>query len=208
MANSDIKSTYFAADGDAADADSICQSQTPAGGGEQDLNINGANASGGVATFTAARKVTVASAGTDDGRTFTITGTDVNGDALVETLAGPDTATVTTTGYFRTVTQVTVDDDTAGAITVGMSADALEVIFAGRMRLRGLYIVNSASAGSVSVRNGGASGTVGVTLGTVASATAVSDVEMRDNGIMFTDGGYIGYAQTGPGFTNITAFYA
>jgi len=208
MANSDIKSKYFAADGDAADADSICQSQTPAGGGEQDLTINGANASGGVATFTAARKVTVASAGTDDGRTFTITGTDVNGDALVETLAGPDTATVTTTGYFRTVTQVTVDDNTAGAITVGMSADALEVIFAGRMRLRGLYIVNSASAGSVSVRNGGASGAVGVTLGTVASATAVSDVEMRDNGIMFTDGGYIGYAQTGPGFTNITAFYA
>ena len=208
MANSDIKSKYFAADGDAADADSICQSQTPAGGGEQDLTINGANASGGVATFTAARKVTVASAGTDDGRTFTITGTDVNGDSLVETLAGPDTATVTTAGYFRTVTQVTVDDDTAGAITVGMSADALEVIFAGRMRLRGLYIVNSASAGSVSVRNGSASGTVGVTLGTVASATAVSDVEMRDNGIMFTDGGYVAYAQTGPAFANITAFYA
>lgn len=208
MANSDIKARYFAADGDAADADSICQSQTPAGGGEQNLTINGANASGGVATFTAARKVTVASAGTDDGRTFTITGTDVNGDALVETLTGPDTATVTTTGYFRTVTQVTVDNDTAGAITVGMSADALEVIFAGRMRLRGLYIVNSASAGSVSVRNGGASGTVGVTLGTVASDTAVSDVEMRDNGIMFTDGGYVGYAQTAPGFTNITAFYA
>ena len=208
MANSDIKSKYFAADGDAADADSICQSQTPAGGGEQDLTINGANASGGVATFTAARKVTVASAGTDDGRTFTITGTDVNGDSLVETLTGPDTATVTTAGYFRTVTQVTVDDDTAGAITVGMSADALEVIFTGRMRLRGLYIVNSASAGSVSVRNGSASGTVGVTLGTVASATAVSDVEMRDNGIMFTDGGYVAYAQTGPAFANITAFYA
>ena len=208
MANSDIKSKYFAADGDAADADSICQSQTPAGGGEQDITINGANASGGVATFTAARKVTVASAGTDDGRTFTITGTDVNGDSLVETLTGPDTATVTTAGYFRTVTQVTVDDDTAGAITVGMSADALEVIFAGRMRLRGLYIVNSASAGSVSVRNGSASGTVGVALGTVASATAVSDVEMRDNGIMFTDGGYVAYAQTGPAFANITAFYA
>ena len=208
MANSDIKSKYFSADGDVADADSICQSQTPAGGGEQDLTINGAKASGGVATFTAARKVTVTSAATDDGRTFVITGTDVNGDSLVETLPGPDTATVTTTGYFRTVTQVTVDANTAGAITVGMSADALEVIFAGRMRLRGLYIVNSASAGSVSVRNGSASGTVGVTLGTVASATAVSDVEMRDNGIMFTDGGYVAYAQTGPAFANITAFYA
>jgi hypothetical protein len=208
MANSDIKSKYFAADGDAADADSICQSQTPAGGGEQDLTINGANASGGVATFTAARKVTIASAGTDDGRTFTVTGTDINGDALVEAITGPDTATVTTTGYFKTVTQVTVDDDTAGAITVGMSADALDVIFAGRMRLRGLYIVHASAAGSVSVRDGSATGTVGVTLGTVADATVISDVEMRDNGILFGDGGYVAYTQSGPGFSNITAFYA
>ena len=208
MANSDIKSKYFVADGDAADADSICQSQTPAGGGEQDLTINGANASGGVATFTAARKVTITSADTDTGRTFTVTGTDINGADLTETISGPDTAAVTGTSYFKTVTGVSVDDDTAGAITVGMSADALEVIFAGRMRLRGLYIVNSDTAGSVSVRNGGASGEVNITLGTVASATVISDVEMRDNGIMFSEGGYVAYTQTGPGFGNITAFYA
>lgn len=208
MANSDIKSKYFAADGDAADADSICQSQTPAGGGEQNLTINGANASGGVATFTASRKVTITSAGTDDGRTFTIVGTDINGDAQTESITGPDTTAVTTTAYFKTVTQVTVDDDTAGAITVGMSADALDVIFAGRMRLRGLYIVNSGTAGSVSIRNGSATGTANVTLGTVADATVISDVEMRDNGILFENGGYVAYTQTGPGFTSITGFYA
>lgn len=208
MANSDIKSKYFAADGDAADADSICQSQTPAGGGAQSLTINGANASGGVATFTAARKVTITSAGTDDGRTFTVVGTDINGIAQTETITGPDTTTVTGSSYFKTVTAVTVDDDTAGAITVGMSADALDVIFAGRMRLRGLYIVNSGSAGTVSVRDEGASGAIGVTLGTVGDATVISDVEMRDNGILFADGGYVAYAQTAPGFTSITAFYA
>lgn len=208
MANSDIKAKYFAADGDAADADSICQSQTPAAGGSQNLTINGANASGGVATFTAARTITITSAGADAGRTFTITGTDVNGDAQTETITGPDTTTVTGTLYFKTVTQVTVDDDTAGAITVGMSAAALEVIFEGRMRLRGLYIVNPAAAGTVSVRNGSASGTIGVQLGTVADATVISDVEMRDNGILFSSGGYVAYTQSSAGFTSITAFYA
>lgn len=208
MANSDIKAKYFAADGDAADADSICQSQTPAAGGSQNLTINGANASGGVATFTAARKVTITSAGTDDGRTFTITGTDINGAAQTETITGPDTTTVTGASYFKTVTQVTVDNDTAGAITVGMSADALDVIFQGRMRLRGLYIVNPAAAGTVSVLNGGPTGTAGITLGTVADATVISDVEMRDNGILFADGGYVAYAVSAPGFTSITGFYA
>jgi hypothetical protein len=95
------------------------------------LTINGALSSGGVATFTAARLITIASASDDSGRTFTVTGTDVNGNAQTETIAGPAT-TVTGTLYFRTVTQVTVDDDTAGAITVGMANDAIDVVYAGR----------------------------------------------------------------------------
>ena len=208
MANSDIKSRYIAADADAADADGVCQSQTPAATGVQNLTINGAQASGGVATFTAGRLITITSSGTDDGRTFTVVGTDVNGSAQTETIAGPDTATVTGTLYFRTVTQVTVDEDTAGAITVGMADNAVEVIFAGRMRLRGIYFLHTGAAGSIVVRNGGASGSIGVQLGTVASATAISDVEMRDNGIAFSDGGYVSYLVSAPAFANMTAFYA
>lgn len=207
MANSDIKARYIAADGDAADTDGVCQSQTPAAGGVQTLTINGAQASGGVATFTAGRLITIASASDDSARTFTVTGTDVNGAAQVETIAGPAT-TVTGTLYFRTVTQVTVDDNTAGAITVGMADNAVEVIFAGRMRLRGIYFLHTGAAGSIVVRNGGASGSIGVQLGTVASATAISDVEMRDNGIAFSDGGYVSYLVSAPAFANMTAFYA
>ena len=208
MANSDIKGRYIAADGDAADADGVCQSQTPAATGVQNLTINGAQASGGVATFTAARLITITSAGTDDNRTFTVVGTDVNGAAQTETITGPDTATVTGTLYFRTVTQVSVDDDTAGAITVGMADNALDVIFAGRMRLRGIYFIHTGAAGSIVVRNGGASGAIGVQLGTVGSATAMSDVEMRDGGILFSDGGYVAYLVSAPAFTNLTAFHA
>lgn len=207
MANSDIKGRYIAADGDAADVDGVCASQTPAAGGAQNLTINGAQASGGVATFTAGRLITIASASDDSARTFTVTGTDVNGNTQTETIAGPAT-TVTGTLYFRTVTQVTVDADTAGAITVGMADNALDVIFAGRMRLRGIYFIHTGAAGSIAVRNGGASGAIGVQLGTVASATAISDVEMRDNGIVFSDGGYIAYLVSAPAFANLTAFYA
>jgi hypothetical protein len=208
MANSDIKSRYIAADGDAADADGVCQSQTPAAGGVQNLTINGAKSSGGVATFSASRRITVTSAGADNGRIFTIVGTDVNGVAQTELITGPNTTTVTGTRYFRTVTQVSVDGNTAGAITVGMADAAMDVIFAGRMRLRGIYFINTSAAGSISVRDGGATGAIGVRLGTVADATIWTDVEMRDNGILFETGGYVAYAVSAPSFVSLTAFYA
>ena len=207
MANSDIRSKYFAADTTAADADGVCQSQTPAAGGVQNLTINGALASGGVATFSAARLITITSAGADSGRTFTVTGTDVNGAAQTDTITGPATTTVTGTKYFRTVTQVSVDANTAGAITVGMANNAVEVIFAGRVRIRGLYFVHAA-AGTVAVRNGGASGAIGVQLGTVADETIISDVEMREQGILFPDGAYVAYAANAPAFTSMTAFFS
>ena len=208
MAGSDVKAKFLEADTTAADADGVCASQTPAAGGAQDLTINGAEASGGVATFTAARFVTITSAGADDGRTFTVTGTDVNGSAQTETITGPDTATVTGTLYFRTVTTVSVDDDTAGAITVGMSNDALDVIFAERARLKGAFIVNSATAGIVTFSNGSATGTTKLKLGTVASATAERDVTIPDEGVLFENGCYLPYTAGTTVFTNITAFHA
>jgi hypothetical protein len=208
MAGSDVKAKFIEADTTAANADGVCESQTPAGGGAQDLTIDGAQASGGVATFTAARFVTITSAGSDDGRTFTVTGTDVNGNAQTETIAGPDTATVTGTLYFRTVTTVSVDDDTAGAITVGMSNNALDVIFAERARLKGAFIVNSATAGIVTFTNGSATGTEKLKLGTVASATAERDVTIPDEGVLFENGCYLPYTAGTTVFTNITAFHA
>ena len=208
MAGSDVKAKFILADTTAANADGVCETQTPDGGGAQDLTIDGAQTSGGVATFTAARLITIASAGADDGRTFTVTGTDVNGNAQTETITGPDTATVTGTLYFRTVTTVSVDDDTAGAITVGMSNDAFDVIFAERARLKGAFIVNSATAGVVTFTNGSATGTEKLKLGTVASATAERDVTIPDEGVLFENGCYLPYTAGTTVFTNITAFHA
>lgn len=208
MAGSDVKSVHLTADTTAADADGVCQSQTPAAGGSQDLTINGAQASGGVASFDAGRLITIASAADDSGRTFTITGTDVNGDTQSEVIAGPAT-TVTGTKYFKTVTTVNVDDDTAGAITVGMSADAADVIFRERARLKGAFIVNAATAGVVTFLSGSPTGTVKMKLGTVGSVTAERDVTIPSEGVVFEDGAYITYTGgTNEIFTNMTLFHA
>lgn len=99
-------------------ANNIAQSQTPGGAGN--LTLNGSAVSGGVGTFDIPRRVGITSAGADTGRTFTVTGTDRMGRALVEALVGPGTGlTVYTLSDFATVTQVAVDAATAGAITVG-----------------------------------------------------------------------------------------
>ena len=206
MAGSDVKAKYIAADTVAADADGVCQSQTPAAGGEQALTINGALSSGGVATFVAARLITIASASDDSARTFTVTGTDVNGNVQTETIAGPATS-VTGTLYFRTVTEVLVDDDTAGAITVGMANNSLDVVYAGRVRIRGVYLIHTGTAGTIPFRNGGAAGTAMLTIPTPAAANSTRDVVIPDEGVMFENGAYITYTAGTTVFSSFTALY-
>lgn len=77
-------------------------------------------------TGSTARQVTVTSGGSDEsGKTFVITGTNVMGAPVTESLVGPGAGlTVTTTSYFLTVTSVTVSAETTGAVTVGMTNTA------------------------------------------------------------------------------------
>lgn len=205
----DVQAVFIEADTDALDADSISQSQTPSGAGN--LTINGAKASGGVATFNSARQVTITSAGNDSARTFTVTGTDVNGFSISEAVTGANASAATSTKHFKTVTQIAVDDATAGAVTAGMNTSAIAVVFAGRSRLKGAFIVNSSTAGTVSFRDSsdaGESGTTKLQLGTVASATAERDVTIPGEGVVFVDGVYIPYTAGTTVFTSITAFHA
>ena len=102
----------------AADADGVCASQTPSAGGEQALLINGALASGGVVVFDTARQVVFAFAADESARRFLVSGTRFDGKQLVEAVAGT-AATATTVNAFATVTEILIDGDSAGAITVG-----------------------------------------------------------------------------------------
>ena len=208
ITGSDVKAVFIEADTDALDADGICASQT-SGATAGTLTINGAKASGGVATLNSARQITLASAANLADKTFTITGTDANGDALTESLTGPNNETVTTSKHFLTVTEIAFTDGTSGTITAGFNTSAIAVIFAGRTRLKGAFIVNSAAGGIVSFRDSadaGESGTTLLQLGTVASATAERDVTIPGEGVLFDNGVFIPYTAGTTVFTNMTVF--
>lgn len=107
----------------AVDADGVCASQTPGAGGS--LTLNGALISGGKWTAdVGGQLLAIASAGNDSGRTFTVTGKDCDGKVVSIAITGPNATTVKSTTYFSEVTDVSVDDATAGAITAGFAGEA------------------------------------------------------------------------------------
>ena len=93
--------------------------------GVASATIGGALAAGGAVNFTTAsgseqpRKVTITAGGNESGRTFTITGTDYLGTAIVEALVGPNNGIVSSIKYFNTVTSVTVSTPTQVIVKAG-----------------------------------------------------------------------------------------
>lgn len=100
--------------------DGICAQQSVAAGGS--FVINGTYASGGVATLDVPRVLTVyIPSGNEGTNSFTITGTDGTGAALVEQICGPTSvsAKAYTKGKFKTVTSVVAKNATAVTPSVG-----------------------------------------------------------------------------------------
>lgn len=110
--------TITLAPADPADTD-VCLGQTPAGGGVQNLAINGLRAAAGVATLDMPRRVQIKSNANDSARTFTLQGIDRYGRVIGETLKGPNAAAVVSLKDYAKVTLVQVDANTAGQIKVG-----------------------------------------------------------------------------------------
>jgi hypothetical protein len=202
--STDVKAKFIS-DTTAADADGLITSTTPGAGGS--ITLNGAQVSGGVASFgdNTARLITVTSGSDINTRVFTITGTDGNGDAQTDTITGVNANTVASTKYFLTVTDVSVDDATGAAITVGMSDSALGVIFAGRTRIRGLQLSSGGSTSNVSFRNTSASGSELLKFRTVGTANGDQTFNIPSDGVLFSGGAYCAY--TIGDFNSITVFY-
>ena len=89
-----------------ADPNGVVTAETPAGG--VNLTLDGAYASGGVATFPFPTAVTFTSTSNLSTVTFTVIGTDAGGVYQTEAIVGPNNSTVTSTKTFKTVTDIAV----------------------------------------------------------------------------------------------------
>ena len=204
MTGSDVQGNFITADTVALDADGI--SVAASVGNNAALTIGGALASGGSCTFSSGRIVTILSAGNDSSKSFTVTGTDVNGDAQTESITGANAGTATGSKHFKTVTGISAVGNPAGNVSAGINNSAADVIFAGRSRLQGLNLVCSGNAGNIDFLTTSPTGTSLFKLGSVGSATTTRDITIPDNGLLFTSGIYIQYTQST--FGTMTAFYA
>jgi hypothetical protein len=102
----------------ALSATAVCAAQAIAGAAN--ATINGASASGGVATFDVARNVSiVSSSASDTTQTVTVTGTDYYGQTQTARLTINGTTTVNGTKTFKTITQVAVSAAFVGNLSVG-----------------------------------------------------------------------------------------
>ena len=143
----------------------------------------------------------------NSGNTFTITGTDGNGDAQTERILQ-----VLTQSYckfcnkYLTVTSIVSDGAIATDIQAGiLGTGALTgTVFAGRTRIRGITGTSKASAGNIVFKNTSITGT---TLLTIPLTGAVSSIDpyIPDNGVLFNAGAYVNL--TAADITGVTVYY-
>ncbi len=101
----------------AASVNAIAQSQSLGAAGN--VTLNGATASGGLATLDTQRRVLITSAGNDSGISFTVFGATDSGTAIQETLTGANAGAVATNQDFATVTKVSDWGATASTVQIG-----------------------------------------------------------------------------------------
>lgn len=107
----------------AASANAIALSQTPGAAGA--LTLNGADASGGVATLDHPRPVLITTTGDEHTKSFVLTGTDWAGSPISETITGIPSGTAQASVLsYATVARVTISAAAAGALTVGTNGVA------------------------------------------------------------------------------------
>jgi len=204
LTGSDVQGKFITADAQALDADGI--SAAAAVGNNAALTIGGALADGGSVTLSHGRVVTILSAGNDAAKSFTVTGTDVNGDAQTESITGANAGTATGTKYFLTISGISAVGNPAGNVSAGVNGSAADVIFEGRSRLKGIYLTSTATAGTVDLLTTSPSGTSLMGLSSVGDADATRDVVIPESGVLFSSGIYIQY--TVSTFLTLTAFHA
>jgi len=201
---SDVIPVTITADTVALDADGI--SVAASVGNNAALVIGGALADSGSVTLSHGRLITILSAGDDSSKSFTVVGTDVNGDSQTETVTGANAGTATSSKYFKTIASITAVGNPAGNVSAGINASAADAIFTMRSRLKGMFLTSTATAGEVDFLTSSPSGTSIMKLNSVSDADATRDVTIPNEGVVFTSGIYIQY--TVSTFLTMTVFHA
>lgn len=141
------------------------------------VSATGTLVSGGVATITTPRALSLTSTGNLSGFTITVVGTDSYGAAQTETITGPNATTVYGKKAFKTVTSVTATAATTGGLSVGVS-DILGLPYrlADKGKFGGVFVDGVQSTGATVVAGltttQVATATNGSTRGTVLATTA------------------------------------
>jgi hypothetical protein len=188
-----MKATHVS-DEVAADDNGISASANPSN--NADLTIGGALHSGNTVTNAGGRIVEITSAGDDSGIDATVIGTDVNGDALSETIDLADSGAAVTTGYFETITKITMVGNSAGNIIAGTTTSAADVIEKGACRLKQCNIVSGGTAGVINFHNGitnGLPGTILFKARTIGTDNTNEMINLGDDGVLFDKGCYVTY---------------
>jgi len=151
--------------------------------------------------------ITLYSSANNSGITFTIVGTDGNGDAKTEAgLTGPNAGTVNFAGKYATVTSIVASAGITTDIQAGIlgTGDLTATVFAGRTRIRGITGTSKASAGNIVFKNTSITGT---SLLTIPLTGAVSSIDpyIPDNGVLFDAGAYVNL--TAADVTGVTVYY-
>jgi len=189
MSNVSDVQVAFISDEVALDADGI--STATSVGNNANLVIGGALASGGSVTNASGRVVTILSAGNDSSKSFTVTGTDVNGDAQTESITGANAGTATGSLFFKTITQIAAVGNPAGNVSAGINNSAADVINAERTRLKGYSIVSGGTAGVVNFLDTSTAGTVRFKSRTIGTDNTTLDNTIPDQGMLFKDGCFV-----------------
>lgn len=146
-------------------------------------------------------KLIITSAGDDSGITFTVTGIrvgDLSNTVVSEVITGPNATTATSTNYYSRVDSITASGASAGNVKIGTTGS----LALPRTRIKGLYYVGTATAGSIKFNVNGLTSQLVLQVNTPASATAVNSLYMAAEGILTTRTGLQDY--TVVTLTNVT----
>jgi len=102
------------------------------------------------------------------------------GVVTTEVVTGPNATTVYSTGYYDIITSITPSATMTGTIGIGVLGTSVALP---RTRVKGVYYVGAASAGSIKVNLNSATGTLLLQVDTPASVTA-SQYMLMINGIL------------------------